>query len=105
MGSILEIAQKAQGELAELAASMADKTPTDLMAEGMGILSRLNPCTRARRCLLVKFGKTGTAPSMGGEGCCPGQTGHHVIADEAAKGGCSGYSKSGSPQGNRINRG
>jgi hypothetical protein len=97
MGSILEIAQKAQSELAELAGSMADKSPTDLMAEGMGILSRLNPCTRARRCRLVKYGKTGTLESMGGEGCCPGQTGHHVIPDEAAKAGCSPYSKDGAP--------
>ena len=34
---------------------------------------------------------------MGGDGCCPGQTGHHVIPDEAAKDACSKYSHGGAP--------
>lgn len=97
MGAVLDIAQKAQGELAELARNAASKSPTDLMADGMGILSRLNPCTRARRCKLVPYNKTGTPTSMGGDGCCPGQTGHHVIPDEAAKDACSNYSHGGAP--------
>jgi hypothetical protein len=60
------------------------------MASGMEILARLNPCTRARRCLLVPYGKTGSTSSLGGGGCCPGQTGHHVIPREAGQ-SCPGY--------------
>jgi len=91
MEAILDIAKKAQGELADLAKNAANMSPTDMMANGMGILSRLNPCTRARRCLLVPYSKTGTEASLTGGGCCPGQTGHHVIPDEAAKNSCSDY--------------
>jgi uncharacterized Zn-binding protein involved in type VI secretion len=62
-----------------------------------------NPCLAARRCMLVPY-----APSGRGEGrrpgCCPGQTGHHLIEASAfilpgtrKKGGvprpgCEGYS-------------
>lgn len=88
--SPLEIAQQAQQDLESLAKDAKNKTPTDLMGDGMGVLSRLNPCTRARRCLLVPFKKAGGAGSMGGEGCCPGQTGHHVIPRQSA-GGCDHY--------------
>lgn len=97
MRAIVDIAQKAQGELAELAREAATKTPTDLMAEGMGVLSRLNRCTRARRCKLVPYSKAGGPGSIGGDGCCPGQSGHHVIPDEAAKGNCDGYTHGGAP--------
>ena len=45
----------------------------------------------------MPYNKTGTPASMGGEGCCPGQTGHHVIPDEAAKGSCADYSHGGAP--------
>jgi hypothetical protein len=98
MGSILDIAKKAQDELAALAGNMANKTPTDLMADGMGVLSRLNACTRARRCKLVPYNKTGAAESLGGDGCCPGQTGHHILPDEMTKNGnCPGYTKGSAP--------
>lgn len=96
MRSILEIAQKAQQELDALAKNAASMSPTDLMGNAMGTLSRLNPCTRARRCLMVPYGKTDTASSMMGGGCCPGQTGHHVIPEEAV-GSCDNYSHSGAP--------
>ncbi|WP_263146698.1 HNH/endonuclease VII fold toxin-2 domain-containing protein [Pseudomonas sp. RIT-PI-AD] len=93
--AMLEVFNKAKSELSDLAKT--SKTPTEMMATGMGILSRLNECTRARRCLLVKYSETSSKASMAGHGCCPGQTGHHVIPDEMAKNGCSGYSTSGAP--------
>jgi hypothetical protein len=96
MGAILEIAQKAQQELDVLAKNAASMSPTDLMGEAMGTLSRLNSCTRARRCLMVPFGKTGTETSLGGDGCCPGQSGHHVIPKEAV-GSCDNYNHAGAP--------
>lgn len=98
MKTLLGLAQTAQSELAALASNMANKTPSELMADGMGVLSRLNACTRARRCLLVPYGKTGAEDSLGGAGCCPGQSGHHVLPDEMTKDGrCTGYTKGGAP--------
>ncbi|MDQ1814459.1 hypothetical protein RBA41_14200 [Massilia sp. CCM 9210] len=49
----------------------------DAMASIMAGVAYANPCIKARKCLLVPYkdaGKTAT-----GNGCCPGQTGHHVI--------------------------
>lgn len=98
IGTVLEIAQTAQSELADLTKGMANKTPTDLMADGMGVISRLSACTRARRCKLVPYNKTDAAESLGGDGCCPGQTGHHVLPDEMTKdGNCEGYTKGSAP--------
>lgn len=98
MKTLLDVAQTAQSELQALAGNMANKTAPELMADGMGVLSRLNACTRARRCLLVPYGDTLTEPSLGGKGCCPGQTGHHVLPDEMTKdGNCPGYTKDGAP--------
>ena len=58
----------------------------------------MSACTRARRCKLVPYNKTDAAESLGGDGCCPGQTGHHVLPDEMTKdGNCEGYSKGGAP--------
>ncbi len=92
IGTVLNIAETASRELSALGDNIANKTPTDLMADGMGVLSRLDPCTRARRCMLVPYDKTQTATSLGGSGCCPGQTGHHVLPDEMTKNGnCPGY--------------
>ncbi|MDR0701502.1 MAG: hypothetical protein LBF61_03670 [Azoarcus sp.] len=96
ISSALDIAQRAQKELAELANVLQNKSPTDIMASGMGILSRLNPCTRARRCQLVPFGRTDTTSSLSGKGCCPGQTGHHVIPRAAAD-SCPGYNHDKAP--------
>lgn len=75
----------------------AKSNPQAAMADVMGVLSRLNACTRARRCILVPYSRTSTAGSLGGKGCCPGQTGHHVIPDEMAKGNCPGYSHGAAP--------
>jgi hypothetical protein len=94
--SLKDLAQGAVSELKSLGDNLQNKTPTDLMADGMGVLSRLNACTRARRCLLVPFNQTTTAGSMDGKGCCPGQTGHHVIPEESG-GSCDKYSHDGAP--------
>lgn len=91
--SAIEIAKQAQDELK----NMSGKSPTDIMGNGMGVLSRLNPCTRARRCLLVPYKNTKNPASLGGEGCCPGQTGHHVIPRESAADGCDKYNHDEAP--------
>ena len=96
--SFKDLATKAMGEMQNLASNVGNMSPTQAMASGMGVLARINPCTRARRCKLVPYGKTGTAESLGGHGCCSGQTGHHILPDEMTKdGNCPGYDKDQAP--------
>jgi hypothetical protein len=47
-------------------------------------LANSNPCIQARRCKLVPFKETSPASTAkeGGLGCCPGQTGHHLLPEE-----------------------
>ncbi len=98
MKTVLRVAQTAQSELADLASNLTKKTATSLMADGMGVLSRFNECTRARRCQLVPYDETNNPAALGGKGCCPGQSGHHVLPDEMTKNGnCPGYTKGGAP--------
>lgn len=75
----------------------AISNPQAAAAQAMGIFARLNACTRARRCILVPYNKTSTLGSLGGHGCCPGQTGHHVLPDEMTKNACPGYTKGAAP--------
>lgn len=69
-----------------------------LAADFMSAMAAVNPCIRARKCQLVPFDKTDFAASQGGDGCCPGQTGHHLIYDSWMKGaGCGKYKKNTAP--------
>lgn len=72
-----------------------------LMADTMDVLAQINTCTRYRKCMLVpyrnKFGG-GQVESANNGGCCPGQTGHHIIPDALTKNGaCPGYKKGDAP--------
>ncbi|HEX5746721.1 MAG TPA: PAAR-like domain-containing protein [Archangium sp.] len=76
----------------------AKRNPQKAMADAMDLFSRLNACTRARRCILVPYKNTSSLKAMRGTGCCPGQTGHHVLPDEMTKGGhCPGYKPGDAP--------
>jgi hypothetical protein len=80
---------KGIGDELERLGKQARDDPQKAVADFMSGAAKLNPCMRARRCALVPKGK---ANSMSGEGCCPGQTGHHLIPDAAVKdAGCPGY--------------
>jgi hypothetical protein len=69
-----------------------------MMSDFMEATAHVNPCIRARKCQLVPYNKTGTAASQDGGGCCPGQTGHHLIYDSWMDGaGCSKYSHGTAP--------
>ncbi|MBB2274820.1 DUF4150 domain-containing protein [Escherichia sp. 94.0001] len=50
--------------------------PVKAITDMMSLLSRLNPCTRAKKCIFVPYDM---AEDLQGHGCCPGQTGHHVL--------------------------
>jgi hypothetical protein len=55
-------------------------SPDGFMADLMTVQAAREPCIRARKCMLVPFNRTGAGKAADtGEGCCPGQTGHHVI--------------------------
>jgi hypothetical protein len=57
-------------------------------------MATMNDCTRARKCNLVPYKKKGgnkdVEPATDG-GCCPGQTGHHLIYGAMAKNSCANY--------------
>jgi hypothetical protein len=66
----------------KLAQKMSEwkNNPSALMADLMTVDAAADACIRARKCMLVPFDKTDPAEAAhSGEGCCPGQTGHHVM--------------------------
>lgn len=74
--------------------------PSTLMAELMRGLAMADSCLRARKCMLVPFSRTSRAAEAAnsGEGCCPGQTGHHLIYDSWMDGaGCKNYDRDTAP--------
>ncbi|HCF2456935.1 TPA: DUF4150 domain-containing protein [Pseudomonas aeruginosa] len=62
------------------------KEPDKFLAELMELQAQRSPCIRARKCMLVPYNNSKKPQVNKGEGCCPGQTGHHVIPDAAMKG-------------------
>jgi len=79
----------------------------ELATDGQGALATLNACTRARKCMLVPYtnkgGRGGRAEPANNGGCCPGQTGHHLIPDKMVvkqhngQDNCPKYSKGDAP--------
>lgn len=55
------------------------KDPARFMADAMSAMAIADACIRDRKCMLVPFNKTDSISARSGEGCCPGQTGHHVM--------------------------
>jgi len=58
--------------------------------------AEMNPCIRARRCALVPYNQTENPASSRGNGCCPGQSGHHLLPS-AMFDGCDDYKESKAP--------
>ncbi|MBB3281120.1 hypothetical protein FUT87_13730 [Mitsuaria sp. TWR114] len=86
---------KSVGNELERLGQQAKADPQRAIADFMAGAAKLNPCMRARRCSLVPKGK---ANNLSGDGCCPGQTGHHLIPDAAVKdAGCPGYDYEAAP--------
>jgi hypothetical protein len=88
-------------------AEQAEKAQA-LGAEGQDVLATINDCTRARKCNLVPYssdgagnlirqrGKSNVESSRNG-GCCPGQTGHHLIPGGSVKKNCPNYDHATAP--------
>ncbi|QDQ27520.1 DUF4150 domain-containing protein [Chitinimonas arctica] len=68
--------KKRQGEVAR-----------EVMAGVQGAYGAANPCLRARKCSLIPYNKTTAANNWAGKGCCPGQTGHHLMPDAMFRNG------------------
>lgn len=66
----------ALGKVEELKKLASRGGMEDAVASTQAAIAYANPCIKARKCLLVPYKKTG---SVDGDGCCPGQTGHHVL--------------------------
>jgi len=62
------------------------KEPDKFLADLMERQAQRSPCIKARKCMLVPYNNSKKPQINKGEGCCPGQTGHHVIPDAAMKG-------------------
>jgi hypothetical protein len=56
------------------------KVANEVMADIQSAYASADPCLRARKCMLVPFSKKGPE-KWAGKGCCPGQTGHHLLPD------------------------
>jgi hypothetical protein len=109
----LEVLQKKAGDLQNLAkqfgdlSNLKDEDALKLATEGQDMLATLNDCTRARKCNLVPYkGEAGNLIGQKGNskveaanagGCCPGQTGHHLIPEASLKQQCPNYNHSMAP--------
>ena len=103
----LDVLHKKAGELQDLAkrfgdvSNLTDEEALKLATEGQDILATLNDCTRARKCNLVPYkGEAGNLIRQRGNskveaanagGCCPGQTGHHLIPEASLNQQCPNY--------------
>ncbi len=68
-------------------------SPQKMVSDVMYAAAELNPCIRARRCSLVPFEQV---ERLDGKGCCPGQTGHHLLPS-AMFDGCAAYDEKKAP--------
>ncbi|MEZ4312549.1 MAG: PAAR-like domain-containing protein [Polyangiaceae bacterium] len=87
------------GEFKNVLANAA-QDPEKAMWAGMDLLATVNRCLRARKCMLVphttKDRKKNVETSDKG-GCCPGQTGHHLVPGAMVEGACPNYKHSEAP--------
>jgi hypothetical protein len=75
---------------------------SEMMAEMQQNAAILDACTRARKCMLVPYNDTkkATQGKMNNKkGCCPGQTGHHLIPNAYMDGKsiCDKYTEGSAP--------
>lgn len=56
------------------------KVAREVMVDVQAAYATAAPCLRARKCTLIPFNKK-LGDKWMGKGCCPGQTGHHLLPD------------------------
>ncbi|VUD46582.1 hypothetical protein TDB9533_00852 [Thalassocella blandensis] len=106
--SIQNVRQDIQSAISSIQAGDLT-TAASTIADWQRNAATINPCVRARKCMLVPMRDTSARPSnasgarnSGGmntsHGCCPGQTGHHLIPDSFVKNaGCQNYNYNNAP--------
>jgi len=74
-------------EMAKARLAEYRQNPAKFMADGMTSKAATDRCLRARKCMLGPFNQIGARrAAKGGEGCCPGQTGHHILPGAMSEG-------------------
>jgi len=110
LGEVTEIGKQFEN-FSKLSPDEQLKKAQEIAVEGQELLAVANSCTRARKCNLVPYGADGMGnpfgkrdpknsskvESAGNGGCCPGQTGHHLIPEASIKGACPGYDHGAAP--------
>lgn len=87
LGKFEDLVSEKIAALGQYKEAFAKGEYSKLMADGMELIATLNACTRARRCMLVKYNDTkGKDGILDGKGCCPGQSGHHLLPEEMMEG-------------------
>jgi hypothetical protein len=101
MKNLYDISDKGEQILADY-----KENPHKAHADAMTVMAQIDPCTRARKCMLPPYENTKGLSSKSkaksqakhGNGCCPGQTGHHILPDSMVKeAGCPGYDQDKAP--------
>ena len=88
------LSEKGKEELKKLKKKIAEDG--DLMADAQDAQALADPCLRAMKCILTPYNQkqgmqaAGNKPQQ--EGCCPGQTGHHIPPKAYFK-NCNSYDK------------
>lgn len=72
-------------------------SPEKIVSDLMYAAAEINNCISARRCLLVPFKETNQGVGKNnGKGCCPGQSGHHILPSSMFK-NCPKYDQHDAP--------
>lgn len=72
--------KKLPQELEKIKNKIKDK-PAEAMADAQALIAKTNPCTRAMKCRLVSKNSADRSNKSIKNGCCSGQTGHHLLPD------------------------
>ncbi len=105
---ILSNVENIKNDISDLISELDKEVPNlekvgEKLADWQRNAATANECIRARKCMLVPYndtkGQSGiTNVTKKSKGCCPGQTGHHLIPHAFAKdAGCKNYKEGTAP--------
>ncbi len=96
MAKDVENLKKLPEEFENIKDKLKNGSPQEAMADAQALVAEANPCLRARKCMLVSKNAQENKTSKKG-GCCPGQTGHHLIPSSMMRGSCKAYKEGSAP--------
>ena len=85
--------EKTLKDIEDLQKNFDKDKATKMMADAQEKMAMLDGCMRARKCQLVSKSDSDSKAKTKNIGCCPGQTGHHLVPESYIKdsGNCKGY--------------